>query len=184
MSVWNECVITLRQIHLLLLDTLVSFQRVFACMCMLINQLQCFRLPSWLHERSLLWLCVFRARSAIMCIRACAVVSESKDKQRLSAGLPAAALIDVDGNRGTHHPWKTNYMIGSVVWHRRRVHLIPSDGFIYSLFNSVLRHRFGFVIHVYSLVLIGLLSSHFLIHFWFLHSLFKLCNYIWLKSAS
>lgn len=41
------------------------------------------------------------ARLAILCAQACTVVSKSKDKRRLSARLPAARVIDVDGNAQT-----------------------------------------------------------------------------------
>lgn len=96
-------------------------------------------------------------RHALVCVfggcglRPCArkrvqllLVSESKDKRRLSACLPAARVIDVDGNTQTTaeepltHERQTKRLAPSFdgqISNSRRVQSNPIEGFIYSSFN-------------------------------------------------
>lgn len=154
------------------------------------------RLPLRLHDCSAVLLCV-RAGvcdhvHASVC--SCCMCQNAKDKHRLSACLPAAPVIDVDGNTQTAaeelltHERQTRWLAPSFdgqISNRRSVHLSPIDGFIYSKFNLAFKTwlRISYVLqYTVVVVLIGFLLSHFILHFPLF--LLKLCNYILLQSAS
>lgn len=141
-SVWNECVITLRQIHLLVRDTFVNlecFKRAY----------KSARMPVQSSAFVVTWM-----QHALACalvyvqgLRSCAYervqllhVSESKDKHRLSACLPAAPVIDVDGNTQTAaeelvtHERQTKWLAISFdgqITKSRGVWLSPIDLFVH-----------------------------------------------------
>jgi len=134
----------------------ILFSRACAlvCPCMLIRvECLCMRVC----------VCVCLTSRAYECVLL--RVSESKDKHCLSACLPAAAVIDVDGNTETTaeelltHERQTPRLALSFdgkISNRRDVQFSPISVALFNLrFIPVLvsRHGFGFRIYAYSLTL-------------------------------
>lgn len=139
------------------------------------------------------------ARLAILCAQACTVVSESKDKHRLSARLPAARVIDVDGNAQTAaeelltHERQTRWLplsFDGQISNGTHVQLTPTDAFISSSFNFCISLktwlRISYFIstiycrHIVNWVIIVTFSYPF----GFVFYLFELWNCIFFSSAS
>jgi len=130
------------------------------------------------------------ARFAAMCVQASTVVAcVRKQRQTASVSLSASCSSDwcgrkhSDGCRGTSHPWKTNWMIGSVFWrtNKRQYKCLFESYFIWSNINI------GFGCnpwHVYNLMLIyynEVIIFTFSLLFWFL---FSCSSHILLRCAS
>lgn len=126
-------------------------------------------------------------------VYSCCMCQKAKTNTVCQQCLPAAPVIDVDGNTQTAaeelltHERQTRWLDLSYDGQISNSTLESIDGFIYSSFNFFFAFKAWLRISYLCLqptavvVLIGLLLSHFVMRFWFLISLFKRCNYILLK---